>query len=334
MKEKNTIGAEALANNRTQAGTRLREVRVRFWRGSNQVFFSLFIIFLLIIFPKATYAETLRISPVVLKIGLSPGKTTEQNITIDNLLNVPLPIKATVEGFDASDEENGIKVTNEVVTSPLTSWMKLDTEDAIIPALSSQVFKATITVPSEVPLGGYYAVIFFTPIISPLDQSNNNQIGAKIGALALANIGVTNKNNEAEIPNFDFNKSFYQTDSPKVILRVKNTSLNFFTAKPQIKIKPLFGQEQIIDWEEKTLLPGKVRRWEKTIDLQNHYGFLYQASLQVSLENGQYATAQKIFFGFPFQQTALYIIFALILLYSLFHLKRIKKAVKLLFKPE
>ncbi len=335
LKTKNRKDAEVKANNRTEAGTRLREIRVRFWRTSNRVFFVLILICILIFNSTSpVHAETLRISPVILKLELSPGKKTEQVITVDNLLNSPLPLKATIDGFDANDEENGYKVTGEVVNSPLTKWINLDKADTIIPANSSEKFLVTINVPSEVPFGGYYAIIFFTPLITPLESADNSQINAKIGALALANIGTTAIQSQAEILDFSLNKKFFQNDSPKVTLRLKNTGLNFFTAQPQLSIKPFFGKTENLDFEEKTVLPGKVRRWEKNLDLKNHTGVFYTISLKTSLGNDQKITSSSYFFGFPIKQLSIYTASFILTFYLLRHFKRVIKAIKLLFKSD
>ena len=336
LKLKNVQDAEVLANNRTEAGTRLREIRVRFWRTSNQAFFVFLILFpfYFLLNPYPAHAESFRISPAILKIELAPGKVTEQKITIDNLLDSPLPLKATIEGFDASDEENGIKVTDQVITSPLTNWIKLDNEDSIIPAKSSQTFTATITVPDQVPFGGYYAVIFFSPVLSPLELSTNNQIGAKVGVLALANIGVTNKENDANILNFDLDKTFYNKENPTALLRVKNTSLNFFTAKPTLTIKPLFGQKEVIEWEEKTILPGKVRRWEKAITFKNKTDIFYKVSLSVSLENGQFIHKTNYFWHLPKNKFLSFGAFLLLFLLIFRGRLNIKKAFRELFKSD
>ncbi len=210
----------------------------------------------------------------------------------------------------------------------------MDKADTIIPANSSEKFLVTINVPSEVPFGGYYAIIFFTPLITPLESADNSQINAKIGALALANIGTTAIQSQAEILDFSLNKKFFQNDSPKVTLRLKNTGLNFFTAQPQLSIKPFFGKTENLDFEEKTVLPGKVRRWEKNLDLKNHTGVFYTISLKTSLGNDQKITSSSYFFGFPIKQLSIYTASFILTFYLLRHFKRVIKAIKLLFKSD
>lgn len=345
LKTKNAHGAETLANNRTQAKikgdtTCLPAGRVRFWRGSNQMQFAKLTLFGLLftlsffLLPSLAHAQTLRISPALLKIELSPGKITTQEFLVDNLTNNPLPLKINVEGFDSNDEDFGIKVA-EKITTPLTDWISLDTTDTIIPANTQTKITATISVPNEVAFGGYYAVIFFDPLPSPLDTTiQGDQINARLGAITLANIGVTNNQNEADIITFSTDKVFYNNQFPQVTLRAKNTGLNFFTAKPTVVVDPLIGQTTTVDWEEKTILPGKVRRWTKQLNLPNNYGIFYKVSLSVSLENGQFIQESKNIFSFPLTATLKYITGIFVLIYCFKHSKRIKKALYVLIKKE
>ena len=151
---------------------------------------TLSLIFLLIfIFSKPSvslasdtnYTQTIRVSPIILRINLSPGKTYHHIITVDNLLDIPMPLKASVEGFDSSNEENGIQITDQVVTSPLINWITINDADTILPAKSSKDFEIDIAIPEKVDIGGYYAVIFFTPILPNIDPETPNQISARIG---------------------------------------------------------------------------------------------------------------------------------------------------------
>ncbi len=300
----------------------------------NQVFFVTIVSFLFLLFPNFAHAQTLRISPALLKIELSPGKTTTQEFLVDNLTNNPLPVKINVEGFDSNDEDFGIKVA-EKITTPLADWISLDTTDTIIPAKTQTKITATINVPTEVPLGGYYAVIFFDPLPNPADLNiQGNQINARLGAITLASIGVANSQNEAEIITFTSDKSFYNSDLPQLTLRAKNTGLNFFTAKPSLVIDPLIGKTTTIDWEEKTILPGKIRRWEKQINLPNNYSLFSKITVNLSLENGQFVSKSFTVYSFPVQKSLLLTILFIILSIMLKNRSRLLKSLKVLFSSK
>lgn len=300
----------------------------------NRAIFASIIYFIFLLLPNQVSAQTLRISPALLKIELSPGKITTQEFLVDNLTNNPLPVKINVEGFDSNDEDFGIKVA-EKISTPLADWISLDNTDTIIPAKSQTKITATINVPSEVPFGGYYAVIFFDPLPNPADLTiQGNQINARLGAITLASIGVASSQNEAEIITFTSDKSFYNADSPQLTLRAKNTGLNFFTAKPSITIDPLIGQTTTIDWEEKTILPGKVRRWEKQINLPSNYSVISKITINLSLENGQFVTKSFTVYSFPVQKTILLAILFVVLSIVVKNRSRLVKSLKVLFSSK
>jgi len=287
----------------------------------------------------STPTQMIRVSPVILKIKLEPGTTQNYQIKVENLLDKPMPLKVTTEGFDASDEEYGVTIAQQTTSSPLIGWIRIDKKDAILPAKTSRIFNIKITVPNKVPIGGYYAMIFFTPIFpasnaasAKSDSASPSSVGAKIGVLALANIGVKEQKNRADIVTFNFDKTLYEKGPIQTTIRVKNTSLNYFTAKPTLRIKPLFGIEKTFELEEKTILPGKIRRWQRQFDLGNLYGGIYTAKLAVSLENGDYIYSTAHFIGFPVKKAFLAIIGITVLVYVLLNRKGVLKALKILIK--
>lgn len=268
--------------------------------------------------------QILRISPIVLKVVLSPGTTQTHTINVENLLDTPLPIRVSVEGFDTPDEEGGIRSSDGGV-APLTSWITLGTSDALVPAKQTHAFEARVLVPKTVPLGGYGAMIFFSPLLP------SNTVTAKVGVVILANVGVPidNKNN-GKIVQFSFDKHLYQQNPVLTTIRVKNTSLNYFSAKPTLTINPLFGEARIFELEEKTILPGKTRRWEKSYDLGKLYHGFYKAQLAVSLEKGDFIYSETYFLGFPLTKAVVVMLSAGLIIYSLLFRKRLFKALRLL----
>ena len=71
--------------------------------------------------PKAhAFEQTLRISPVIINVQLSPHKIYKNDITIENLTNAPMPLRATLNDFVTQGEEGGYVFT-ETMTNPLFS---------------------------------------------------------------------------------------------------------------------------------------------------------------------------------------------------------------------
>lgn len=277
-------------------------------------------------FAQGNTTQIMRISPIVLKVILDPGTKQTYKIKVENLLDTPLPIRVSNEGFDASDEGGGIRNSNQEISS-LANWIRLSTSDVIIPAQNTHEFEAEVLVPEKVPVGGYFAMIFFSPVLP------SKTVAAKVGVVLLANIGVPfDKKNNGEITQFSFDKKLFEQSPVSTTIRIKNTSLNYFSAKPTLTIKALFGQDRVFELEEKTILPGKVRRWQKSYDLGKLYHGIYRTQLAVSLEKGDFIYSQTYFFGFPLTKAVVVILSAGLIMYGLLFRKRVAKALRLLLK--
>ncbi len=226
--------------------------------------------------------STIRVSPILLRIQLEPGSKRIYPITVDNLSNAPMPIHAVVEGFDPSDEVNGYTPNPPSEISPLARWMSIDEPDAIIPSRDSHEFLVKVNVPGTVALGGYYAIIYFTPLYP------NGTIGSKIGVVSLANIGVQDSlTNKAHITDFHFEKLFYEHGPITSTVRITNDSLHFFSTKPTLTIAPILGKPDTVELDEKTILPGKARTWKSVFTIQNSKWGIYRATLRARLEHGE-----------------------------------------------
>lgn len=267
---------------------------------------------------KATASEqVLRVSPIIINVPLSPGKTYIHDITVENMTNAPLPLRASLSDFQTTGEEGGY-VFAETHTNPLLSWISLSDTDSILSPKEKKTIVATITTPKTIPLGGYYGMLFFE-VVPQIGLTDTTRIVPKIGVLMLANVGVPDPNaKKAEILTYSTGL-FHETNDLPLLLRVKNVSLHYFTAKPILTISPLFNYTKAQDntqyLEEKIVFQGNVRRWEDQITLQDAKPNIYKAHLVLSTGNGQFITEDKYFVIFPFMNAAVGIlIFSVILL--------------------
>jgi transposase-like protein len=289
---------------------------------------------LFFIFPTSLFAQQnppinamIKVSPVILKINLMPGTSQIHTIRVENLTDAPMPIRLAVEGFDASDENGGFKPpSGDSQTSPLAQWITLNNSETIIPAHKIEEILVRIAIPHIVPLGGYYAIIYITPIFPDLS------VGSKIGVIALANIGVQGDlHNKAEIVQFDFRSAVYEKNPVTFTARVQNNSLNYFTAKPSLTITSLMGDPQTILLDEKVILPGKIRRWERVFAIQNTNRGIYRATLTVSLENGDHIQTTRTIVLFPIRIALGYMILILSIVFCIVKRKNVRRALLVLF---
>jgi hypothetical protein len=296
------------------------------------IFFVVFLIshFSSLIFPpKADAAEqSLRVSPVIINVSLSPGKTYTHEVTVENITNAPMPLRATLNDFITAGEEGGY-VFEETKTNPLLSWIKISETEFIINPKEKKKLQMSITTPKSISLGGYYGILFFEPVL-PTTTANGARVSSKVGVLMLANVGVTDPNaQKAEI--IDFTMPLIDADGTlPALLRVKNISLNFFTAKPQLSITPLlpsFSQSpHSITLEDKIIFPGKIRRWEEQSVIHGLAPNIYKMQLAVATGNGQNVTTGSYVLVFPYEKALVASILITIAIVGITKRKRIRKA--------
>jgi len=275
----------------------------------------------------AVYAEqqTLRVSPVIINIDLSPGKTSSHDATIENLTNSPIPLRASLNDFLTSGEEGGY-IFEDSKENPLLSWITLSESNFILNPREKKKIHLVIKTPQTIPVGGYYGILFFEPVLQNTATAAT-QISSKIGILMLANIGIQDPNaKQTEILAFTPSQ-ISQDGTVPFVLRVKNIALNFFTAKPILTVSPLLSfsnstKPQYL--EEKIIFPGKVRRWTQDTTIQNLSPNIYKAHLIVSTGNGQSESQDQYFIVFPYMQVLLLLSIVIIVLFLFAKRKRLK----------
>ena len=288
-------------------GNYLSQLEIRIIRNSILLLSS----FLFLLLPlNNSYAQTkpndiIRVSPLIFNISLSPGKTYDYELNIENLTKFPLPLRASLENFTTTDEEGGY-IFQISKPNPLLSWIKIDQTDTIIDEKSEKTIHITVTIPQKVPLGGYYGVLFLEPLISQ-KASNNTLVSAKVGALFLANVGVSGKDTKAQILTFDL-PFFSEGQNIPFLLRVQNNGLNHFSAKPRVFLKPIIGKQGKIEIEEKFIFPGKARRWEENLRISNKWRGVYKATVRVSTGEGKYLEKSSYLISFPISKTIVIIL--------------------------
>lgn len=286
-----------------------------------------------LISPAVAQEQTLRVSPAIINVTLSPGKTHTHKVTIENRSTMPMPLRATLSDFMTGGEEGGY-IFEETKDNPLLSWIQLNESEFILNPQEKKTIDMTITTPKSIPVGGYYGVLFFEPVVQG-EQINVTKVNAKVGVLMLANIGVPDANaQKGEI--LDFSTDFFQEDGTvPFMLRVKNTSLNFFSAKPNLTIAPLLsftGAQKHYELEEKTIFPSNIRRWTEETTVQDLQPNIYKATIAVSTGNGQTINQEQFFIVFPIAQALLAAAIIMIVLFLSIKRGRLRKAAKELFK--
>ena len=295
------------------------------------IIFILFITLITFVRPFCVSAQQstqiLRVSPAILNIILSPGKTYQYKITVQNLLAVPLPLHTGLDDLSPSDDDD----TRVPEVSPLLSWINLNPIDTIIPAHESREISLTLTLPTKIPLGGYYGDVLLEPVL-PASSETTSAVAAKIGVIVLANIGVPHASSEnGRVLDFKFDHLLYEKGPVETSFGVKNISLYHFSAKPFVKIKPLLGPEKTYPLIEKIVLPGKTRRWHENIDLTTSYGLFYRAVLAVSVGGGEQIIATSYFLVLPWKAIMIVTFIMALIIIVVKKRKNLHKSIRILF---
>lgn len=297
-------------------------------------------IFLLILLPFTIYhlpspvsaqekqTQILRVSPVIINVNLSPSKSYTHEITLENLLDAPLPVRAVFSDFEAATEDGGY-VFQDTRTNPLLSWTQLSEQEIILPAKAKRTIRLTINTPQRIAFGGYYGILFFEPVFPKTPTAA--EVATRVGVLLLADIGSPDPNAEkADILDFSLDKLIEPGQAAPFLLRVKNTSLNFFTAKPILTLTPLVGEAKKTVLEEKVVFPGKVRRWEEEIMLPTETIGIYSVTMAVSTGEGRQVMENTIVVIFPYRVVLLLLGVSAIAAFGLLRRKQLRKALHVL----
>jgi hypothetical protein len=291
---------------------------IRIYRYINKaIIFSLLLALLGCLFTKNSYAikQSIRVSPIISDLQLTPDKPTTINLSVENLSDVSLGIHAEVSGM------------NEI-----SQWTNIVSSDIVLDPLSQKTINITITPPKNAKQGGYYETIFLTPIISNKKESTSPVVLTRIGSIVLGTIGTLDYNDlvkKVSIQNFKPEKYIFDKAPAILTLSVENKYFTHFTAKPFLTIKPVFGQEKTTLLEEKRVLPGTNKNWK--FEAAFGKNIFYKAILAVSVGNGNQVFAETWFVILP-KHTFWVIILFTVALVTLLTRNRIKKALKALIE--
>ncbi len=278
--------------------------------------------------PKIYAVQSISVSPSILPLTLTPGKTVTHTLTLSNSSQTPLPVAITVDSFESTDEDGGY-VTGSF-QSPLVEWITTSPDNLIIDPHTSRNITVTIHVPSSVAVGGYYAMIFITPVV-PV-SSGVSRVIPKIGIPVFASLGVDETLHSAVIETYTLSPTILSRGPLNMTIRVKNIGLSHFTAKPYINMINYITKNHIREsLPEKVILPGSIRKWEQAVFTDIPCG-LYKAELAVSTGGGNWAREEKTILVFPYQVFTLSIVVLLLLSMILLKRRNLRKALKALFR--
>lgn len=297
------------------------------------------ILFVLLCFPAQSFAQEkkiphiLRVSPVISAVELSPGSETSVNVTVFNITKTPLPITVSIEPFGVGEDDGEILPAAKTHMPSLSEWINPQTPERIIDPESSVVIPFTISIPKTVPIGGYYAMAYITPML-PVSKSSVPVVIPKIGILFLGSIGVqpAQGDPQLEILGNGFSTFLYDIGPVDVSFRVKNTSLMHQSIKPRVEFSPIIGGKSRWDLPEHMIFPGKTRRFAGSLCTAQECLGLYKAAIIVSSGGGKSVMQESYIVVFPWK-VGIAVAFSILLTwFILFRRKNILRALRVLIR--
>lgn len=230
-------------------------------------------------------ANTLRVTPVRTDIQIAAGERQVVRVTVANITDNDLTIRAIANDFVASPQEDGSPalILDENEFAPTHSLKRFMTpvSDFTIPANEGRTIDVIITVPAEAQAGGYFGAIRF----APTDPSSGGQVNlsASVASLILLNVPgpAVEKLNLSDFEIRQGEKAgndFRTANDLKAYFRFQN--MGNVQQGPFGKISVKQGDKVVYETDFNTetprdlVLPDSARRWEvplKEIGEFGHY---------------------------------------------------------------
>lgn len=209
-------------------------------------------------------SESITLSPATSQPKLTPGKSTQGELTVINngtkdytFITYARPFSVQGENYDTDFET----VTDR---TELYQWVKFPKAEYVLAAGESVDVPYSIAVPQNVRPGGHYAVLFAE---TQPDKNATQNVARKkrVGSLVYATAaGETELS--GQIQSFTSKLWFWNPPVQSEML-IQNTGNTHFEAKQDIVYKNLLGGQVYGTGQTRFVMPGTTRKivaeWEK-----------------------------------------------------------------------
>ena len=221
---------------------------------------------------KSANAGSFSVSPMFQNASLVPGETYHGTfkVTNPNTNKNDFHYKLTIQPFSHS-EANEAVFENNGDYNQITNWIKLESDEGVIEANSTEEIRFSIETPSDAPAGGQYVAIMVS------SAENNSVAGAvnldtkyQISHLIYADVaGETVRKgeiNDVNVPGFLFKGNISGSS------KITNKGNVHSRATQTLQIFPLFSEEEVYTNEENPesvfIMPESTRlssaEWDQT----------------------------------------------------------------------
>ncbi len=256
-------------------------------------------------------AKAVLISPPVMEIEVNPGDSVERTIEVGNEADQEKVYTVGVKKFEISGEEGQQKFISveEGDDFGLTSWIKYEEKEIIIPPKESKNLVFRIEVPENADPGGHYGSIYFSSGKPSEEYDENSKVGveAQIHSLILVRVaGDIVEKADVESFGIEGDKTSASRLPVLFVWRMKNTGNVHIRTQGNIEIEDMFGNRaQLLDANPNNyrVLPGSTRRieslWGNASDAAVESGnFLEEAKKELdNFAIGKYSAKLDIVYG-------------------------------------
>lgn len=214
----------------------------------------------------AQAAQAITITPTSIDKTIEPGQKVSGQIQILNQADSPFDFKTYAAPYSVTGEDYDPSFTPIPGATDVTSWFTLKAAKTRLEPYSTSALDYTITVPSTVKPGGYYAVIFAETESKVEGTGVTTQ--KRVGSVVYIRVAgdVIEKGGVAS-----WSVPWLQKPNLQQSLRIENTGSVHFAATIRTTVKDLFGKTKLSYVQKRNILPEKIRRvnieWEKTPSL-------------------------------------------------------------------
>jgi hypothetical protein len=204
-----------------------------------------------------SFEDFFRISPSKSNPDLTPGQHYSSDIKVTNGGTNTVTVKVYAQPYQVVGQDYIADFNTTNNYTQITDWLKFSQERFELSSKQSLTITYTVTVPTDVPAGGQYAVVFFETTTAQDDGQIINQ-ASRIGHVIYASIdqGQTRLEGHLDsnlIPIWLFNPPI------KASSTIKNTGNVDFTATYNLSVKTLLGDEVYHTNQDYTILPETTR---------------------------------------------------------------------------
>ena len=209
-------------------------------------------------------AIEMTVSPTKQQLSLQPGQQSEGKFSVLNTGEEQFTFKLYASPYFVANEQYDPVFNEESSRTQISRWVTMSEDEITLQPGEKHDVGYTVNVPTDVPAGGQYAVIFAE---TTDESSGEGSIIAKkrVGMLVYGTVAGDTRDG-GEIASSDI--GWWQQSAPVTAnMRIKNTGNTDFEAITKMTVTSLFGKKVYESSEaENVILPDTTRSVDLTWD--------------------------------------------------------------------